>query len=40
MPMSMVPSPATCQRLMDQMLDGIEEARTYINAIYCGNCRL
>jgi hypothetical protein len=31
MPMGMVSSPATYQRLMDQMLDGIEEARTYID---------
>jgi len=31
MPMGMVSSPATFQRLMDQMLDGIEGARTYVD---------
>jgi len=29
--MGMVSSPATFQRLMDQMLDGIEGARTYVD---------
>lgn len=31
MPMGMVSSPATYQRLMDQMLDGVEGARTYVD---------
>lgn len=31
MPMGMVSSPATYQRLMDQMLDGIDGARTYVD---------
>jgi len=31
MPMGMVSSPATFQRLIDQMLDGIEGARTYVD---------
>lgn len=31
MPMGMASSPATFQRLMDQMLDGIEGARTYVD---------
>lgn len=31
MPMGMVSSPATFQRLMDQMLDGVEGARTYVD---------
>jgi hypothetical protein len=38
MPMGMVSSPATCQRLMDQMLDGVDGARTYIDDTFVYSC--
>ena len=38
MPMGMVSSPATFQRLMDQMLEGIEGARTYVDDTYVFTC--
>jgi hypothetical protein len=35
MPMGMVSSPSTFQRLMDQMLAGVEGARTYVDDTFC-----
>jgi hypothetical protein len=34
-PMGMVSSPSTFQRLMDDMLNGVENARTYVDDTFC-----
>ena len=38
MPMGMVSGPATYQRLMDQMLDGVDGARIYIDDTFVYSC--
>lgn len=34
MPMGMVSSPSTFKRLMDNMLTGVEDARTYVDGTF------